>query len=61
METNRTSYIKKYDKILIYITVYTIVFFFFCKDTSLYHTLCTRLRYSSHCQPNRKKAYPLDS
>lgn len=31
METNRTSYIKKYDKILIYITVYTIVFFLFIK------------------------------
>src|SRR5690554_5797289 len=31
METNRTSYIKKYDKILIYITVYTIVFFLFVK------------------------------
>lgn len=31
MESDRTSYIKKYDKILIYITVYTISFFLFVK------------------------------
>jgi len=31
MESNRTSYIKKYDKILIYVTVYTIAFFLFVK------------------------------
>lgn len=31
MDSNRTSYLKKYDKILIYITIYTIVFFFFIK------------------------------
>lgn len=31
MENNRSSYIKKYDKILIYFTVYTITFFIFVK------------------------------